>query len=95
MEFKENWVFLKPNKTRLQKNEQICQPWFITRFKVIRSYLPLMPMPMNDALTDDQLCALVERAVPRHWYWQFQLQQTLGTGDEMTLSTMIQYFKVC
>ena len=32
---------------------------FITRVKVIKSYLPLIPMPMNDALTEDQLCALV------------------------------------
>jgi hypothetical protein len=40
---------------------------FITRVKVIKSYLPLIPMPMNDAQTEDQLCALVEHAVPGHY----------------------------
>ena len=79
---------------QVTKTKDLTVAEFLNRIKTLNSYLPLMPPPMNVALTHAQLIALIERSVPGTWYRQFQLQQTLG-GSQPTLSTMIQYFKVC
>jgi len=65
---------------------------FYTRVKTIDSYLPLMLPPMNVSLSTDQITSLLEHAVPSDWLHQLNLQQTLG--QNLNLSTMIQYFKV-
>ena len=70
---------------------------FVTRIKKINGYLSLMPSPSNVPLSDDQLIRIIERSVPSAWMRQYELNQALATGSSVapTLSTLIQYFKVC
>jgi len=76
----------------LKKPYDMTIETFYTRVKTIDSYLPLMLPPMNVSLSANQLTALVEHAVPSEWLHQLNLQQTLG--QNLNMSTMIQYFKV-
>jgi len=65
---------------------------FYTRVKTIDSFLPLMLPPLNVSLSTEQLTALIEHAVPSEWLHHLNLQQTLG--QNLNVSTMIQYFKI-